>query len=173
MARPATSGRASGIDVSGQNIAKGEFRGTARWVASAYPPDPSGRAIIIGHSDAGIGAGGEDPSDGSGGLGALLGAIADEVRSHAAAAREGVVADFAGRVAHARKHLSPQLLAATLAAIREQRKAALALIGRNMALELSGRQKAAVAAFGGNRPRRLGRRGPSDNPSSPPQAPRL
>jgi hypothetical protein len=123
--------------------------------------------------DAVIDIGGEDPGDGTGGLGALLVAIADEVRGHAAAAREGVMADFAARVAHARKHLSPQLLAATLAAIKEQRKAALALVNRSVALEISGRQKAAVAAFGGNRPRRSGRRGPSSNASPPPQAPRL
>lgn len=77
------------------------------------------------------------------------------------------MADFAARAAHARKHLSPQLLAATLGAIKEQRKAALALVNRNAALELAGRRKAAVAAFGGNRPRR-------DRPSPlTPQRPNL
>jgi hypothetical protein len=127
----------------------------ARWLTCGRPPDASRKAIIIaGHPGTGIDAGGEDPRDGSDGLGALLAVIADEVSGHATAAREGVMTDFAARAAHARKHLSPHLLASTLAAIREQRKAALALISRNMALELAGRQKAAVAAFGGNRPRR-------------------
>jgi hypothetical protein len=63
------------------------------------------------------------------------------------------MADFAARMAHARKHLSPQLLAATLAAIKEQRRAALTLISRNAASELAARKKAASETFGNNRPR--------------------
>jgi hypothetical protein len=138
-----------------QITAQGEFRGHARWVTSPY---------------AGIDAQSEDPREGSDGLGALLAAIDDEVGRHTTAARDGVTADFAARVAHARKHLSPHLLAATLATIKEQRKAALAQIGRNAANELAGRKKAAVEAFGRKEPRRSdkGRNAPGAPPTRPP-----
>jgi hypothetical protein len=151
----------------GQMVAQGEFRGLARWVTSPLASDKFTRAISPERP--GIDANGEDPGDVSGGLGALLASIADEVHAHAAAAREGVMADFAARVLHARKHFSRSLLVATLASIREQRKAALALVNRNAALEIAGRQKAAIAAFGGNSAIR--RRKPRGGPSKE-QAPR-
>ena len=79
-------------------------------------------------------------------LGPLLGAIADDVHAIAGAAREGVLADFAARVAYARRHLPRHMLAATLGALAQARKAALAVVKRNAALELAGRKKAALTA---------------------------
>jgi hypothetical protein len=112
-----------------------------------------------------------DSCEGDDGLAACLSSIADEVYQHASAARDGVMADFAARVAHARKHLSPHLLAATLAAIKEQRKAALALISRNAASELAARKKAASETFGNKRSperkRRYSRHGAA--PTRPPK----
>jgi hypothetical protein len=124
----------------------GEFRGAARWATSfdRSIASPQGSRL----RDTGIAAGGEDPGQGEDGLGSLLASIADEVHRHTAAAREGVMMDFAARVAHARRHLSPALLGAALRALRDQRKTALALITQNAALELATRRNAAVAAFG-------------------------
>jgi len=133
-----------------QIIARGEFRGLARWITSAFasraslPPAQEGPSV--GASDQN-----PDSREGDDGLAACLGSIADEVYRHATAARDGVMADFAARVAHARKHLSPHLLAATLAAIKEQRKAALTLINRNAASELAARKKTASETFGNKR----------------------
>ena len=112
-----------------------------------------------------------DLREGDDGLAACLSSIADEVYRHATAARDGVMADFAARVAHARKHLSPHLLAATLAAIKEQRKAALTLISRNAASELAARKKAASETFGNKRsPERKRRYSPHGAaPTRPPK----
>jgi hypothetical protein len=151
-----------------QTVAQGEFRGLARWMTKPYAsrtPVP----LFERHPEAGIDAQSEDPRDASDSLSALLAAIDDEVSQHAAAACDGVMADFAARVAHARRHLSPHLLAATLAAIKEQRKAALALIKRNAATERAGRKKAAIMAAAGRRratPERRGRR--NDPPGGTP-----
>lgn len=130
-------------------IAEGKFRGLARWLTSADAARQPPRGPEPGRQGAGIDAGGEDPREGDDGLGALLAAIADDVQFRATAARNGLMADFAGRAAHARKHLSRHLLAATLATIKEQRKAALAAISQNAALELQSRKKAAIAAWRG------------------------
>jgi hypothetical protein len=158
ISRHQTGGYGPEYPVSGRNTAAGEFQGTARWLTSAYGTGASGKDIIAGqHPSAGIGAEGEDPRDPGDELGALMAAIAAEVYGHAAAAREGVMADFAARVAHARKHQSKSVLAATLGAIKEQRKAALALISRNAALELAARRNAVVEMFRGK-----GQRGPSN-----------
>jgi hypothetical protein len=119
----------------------------ARWLTMPSPARHTTRLSEPERPVAGIDAQGEDPREVSDGLGALLASIADDVHHHATAARNGVIADFAGRAMHARKHLSRHLLAATLAAIKEARKAALALIAQNAALELSGRKKAAIAAW--------------------------
>ena len=150
-------------------IAHGEFRGLARWMTSAFPSRAS-----LPPAQEGPGTGphdqNDDPSEGSVELATYLGSIADEVYRHATAARDGVMADFAARVAHARKHLSPHLLAATLAAIKEQRKAALTLISRNAASELAARKKAASETFGNKKsPDRKQRFRPHGaNPTRPP-----
>jgi hypothetical protein len=79
-------------------------------------------------------------------LGLLLDAIAADVHKTAAAARDGIVAEFSARAAHARRHLPRHQLAAVLNQIAEARKAALALIKRNEVFELSARRAAALAA---------------------------
>lgn len=141
----------------------------ARWLTSPFASDAQARGIFPVRPVA-TEIQTEDTVGGSDELGILLGAIADEVHRHAAAAREGISADFAARASHARKHLSRNLLMATLAAIKEQRKAAMALIGRNAALEIAGRSKAAIDALGKN-PSRRSKRGPQSNSSDP--APKL
>jgi hypothetical protein len=117
----------------------------ARWAASRHPAAEA-LAHIGERPSAGIDAQGEDPRAGSDALTGLLDYMNDEVHRHAAVARDAVSADFAARVAHARKHLSPSLLAATLAALKAQRRAALAQISRNAAAELAGRKKIAIMA---------------------------
>jgi hypothetical protein len=79
-------------------------------------------------------------------LGLLLSAIDDDVHRFASAARDGINADFAARVAYARKHLPRHQLASALRGFAEARKAALALVSRNAAMEIAGRKKAALAA---------------------------
>jgi hypothetical protein len=101
-------------------------------------------------------------------LSALIEAISDEVHRHTTAARDGLLADFAARMAHARKHLSPHLLAASLAALKQQRKSALALINRNAAAELAGRKKAAIMASRPNRPSSRHKQ-PGDAPDGSPR----
>jgi hypothetical protein len=149
---PAFGRRGPEYAAAAQIITSGEFRGLARYLANPYAPHAPGRAIARQHPGTGIDARGEDPREGAEALSALLGAIADEVHQHAAAARDGVLSDFAARVAHAHKHLSPHLLVAALAAFKEQRKAALAIISRNAASELAGRKKAAIMASQPKRP---------------------
>jgi hypothetical protein len=151
-------------------IAHGEFRGLARWMTSAFPARASLPPAQEGPS-AGIDDQNVDSREGDDGLAACLSSIADEVYRHATAARDGVIADFAARVVHARKHLSPHLLAATLAAIKEQRKAALTLISRNAASELAARKKAASETFGNRRsPERKQRYSPHGAaPTRPPK----
>lgn len=128
-------------------LVQGEFRGMARWVASAAArrqPSQIGERQSL-PPDTGHGAGyfGDDFE----GLAGLLTAIADDVQSRAAIARTGVVADFAGRVAHARKHFPRSLIASTLATIQEQRLVALAAVNRNANTELAGRREAAISRF--------------------------
>jgi hypothetical protein len=90
--------------------------------------------------------GGEEGSEADPTLGPLLGVIADDVHHIAAAARAGVTADFALRVAHARKYMRGPQLAAALHGIAEARKAALAIIGRDAAAELAARKRIAIEA---------------------------
>jgi hypothetical protein len=161
---------ASKDPVPEQIIAKGEFRGLARWLTSPFATAAQDKGIFPVRPGDGTGYS-EDPAGASDDLAALLDAIADDVQRHASAARDGVLADFAARAAHARKHLSRNLLTATLAAIRQQRKAALALIGRNAALERAGRREAAIAARGGKTVRRNGSKKPNND--SPGNGPRL
>lgn len=169
ITRPLNAKSGSEYPVPGEIIVKGEFRGLARWLSSPFAADTPRTGISPARPGEAV-LQNEDPGAGGDELGVLLAAIADEVHRHASAAREGILADFAARAAHARKHLPRNLLAATLASIKQQRKAALALISRNASLEIAGRRKAAIAAFGkdrsGKRPR-----GPQTNAHNP--APKL
>jgi hypothetical protein len=85
-------------------------------------------------------------------LGLVLDAIAANVHKTASAARDGIIAEFAARVSYARRHLPRHQLAAALSGIAKARKAALALIKRNEAFELSARRAAALAASRRSRP---------------------
>ena len=154
IAKPTNLRPSEQYRVRGQIIALGEFRGLGRWLTTRFPPPalattPSPESLVKGADNQSAGS-----REASNELGALLEALAEEVHQHATAARDGVLMEFAARIAHARKHLSPQLFAATLGAIKEQRKAALALISRTAALELAARRKAAIAACGGEGPRK-------------------
>jgi hypothetical protein len=132
-------------------VVRSGFRGLAHWITDPYAGHPGRPAIFPHGPSAGIDGHAGDSGEDDDGLNGLLAGIADEVHRHAAAARGGVMADFAAQVAHARKHYSPHLLAAVLAAIKQQRDGMLALINRNAADELAARRKAVIMAF---RPRR-------------------
>jgi hypothetical protein len=56
-------------------------------------------------------------------------------------ATTAVIADFAARIAYARKHVPRHQLAAAIAAINAMRKAALATINRNAAMELAAKRR--------------------------------
>jgi hypothetical protein len=150
--------------IPAQIIAKGEFRGLARWLTSPFSAAAPDTGIFPVRPGDAVRRD-EDPAGASDELDAILAAIADDVQRHASAAREGVLVDFAARATHARKHLSPNLLAATLAAIKEQRKAALTLIGRNAELERASRREAAIAAHGGKNTRKTGAKKPTGDTS--------
>lgn len=160
-----SAGNGPEYPVPGQTNVRGEFRGSARWLTSPYAADAFEKGIFPVRPARGA-VQAEDPGDGGGELGVLLDAIAEEVHRHASAARDGVLADFAARAAYARKHLPRSLLAATLAAIKQQRKAAMALISRNASLEIAARRQGAIDAFGKNAFRR-GKRGPPNNTDDP------
>jgi hypothetical protein len=87
-----------------------------------------------------------EPAESNTDLHSVLAAIADDVQEIAAAARGGIMAEFAGRIADARKRLPRHAAAGAVAMLKEARKAALALVKRNAALELAGRKKAAIQA---------------------------
>jgi hypothetical protein len=130
----------------GHAVTLGEFLGEKRWLLARYPCTgpvddlgPVRPGTDQGHSSS-------DQLEADPTLGLLLDAIADEVHKIASAARDGIVAEFAARVAHARKCLPRNQLSATLRGLAEARKAALALVKRNAAAELAGRKKAALAA---------------------------
>jgi hypothetical protein len=150
-AAPAEAKSRAGYPAARQIIIRGEFVGSARWITCASAPEAPQRNLEPERLSAPVGivAEGEDPTEPNSDLGLLLAAITDDVQGRAAAARDGVRADFAGRVTYARKHLSPDQRAAALRALVEARKTALALINQSAALELAGRKKAALGRFGG------------------------
>jgi len=136
--------------------ALGEFLGLARWIVTpitraAYSEkaEPQRPATVEKENFAEVpqSQGDEAPASDTE-LGPLLGAIVDDVHRRSAAAREGVMADFAASVAHAKRHLPRSMLAATLSALAQARKAALAFVNRSAALELAARKKAAIMARG-------------------------
>jgi hypothetical protein len=122
--------------------ALGEFVGETRWISTPRPPS----ATIDQFLPLRPATGGDEYPEKDEMLGLLLSAIDDDVHRFASAARHGINADFAARVAYARKHLPRHQLAAALRGFAEARKAALALVRRNAELELASRKKAAIAA---------------------------
>jgi hypothetical protein len=126
-------------------VALGEFAGEKRWLLARHPR--SAPVDDFGPVRPGADHGqGNDQTEIDPTLGLLLDAIADDVHRIASAARDGIIAEFAARVAHARKYLPRNQVSATLRGLAEARKAALALVKRNAAAELAGRKKAALAA---------------------------
>jgi hypothetical protein len=161
------SGNGAQGTAAAQIAAPGEFLGSARSITTPsadfarghdFEPERPLSAESGDIADA-TQAHAEEAPDADTDLGAVLSAIDDEVQGSAAGARAGIMADFAARVAHARKHLPRHQIAAAVAAFKEARKAALALVKRNAAQERAGRKKAATmarrrprAAKGGRKP---------------------
>jgi hypothetical protein len=156
---PAISSQANGGSVleshSGTHAsARSEFLDSARGITASQAPSPLGEDLeaarspttSAGNTTEGIEACDEEAPESDSELGALLAAIADEVQDGAAAARGAIMADFGARIAHARKYLRGHQRVAALGALKEGRKAALALVKRNAAQELAGRKRAAIAA---------------------------
>lgn len=75
---------------------------------------------------------------------ALLSAITEEAQREATGARQGIIAEFAGRMAHARKQLSGRDLAAALYVLKQERRAALAMLEQRHREVVEGRRKAAL-----------------------------
>lgn len=107
------------------------------------------------------GAQGEEMSASDSELGAILGAIDDEIQGSAAAECASIMAEFAAHVAHARKHLPRHQVAAAVGALKQARKAALTIVKRNAAQERTGRKKQIVM----ERRRRAGKGGRRPGPS--------
>jgi hypothetical protein len=108
------------------------------WTASRHStPEETGVTVIEG---------GEDNE-----LGPILAAIADEVQDTAAAASAAVGAEYAAKVAHARRHLPWHQVAGAVRAFDQERKASLEHIKRNAATSLAGRQRAAIELHRGSR----------------------
>lgn len=80
-------------------------------------------------------------------LGKILSAIAEEVHRLASLARCAIMAEYAGKIAHAYKFLPRHQVAGAVRAVKEARKATLALIKRNATAELVGRRQAAIRAY--------------------------
>ena len=166
---PISQRRSSGESARGAAAARitalGEFSGSARSITTPSSDSTHGRDFEAerllpansGSSAEAHEAAGEEAPDSDSELGAILGAIDDEVEGIAAAARTGIMAEFAGRIASARKHLPRSQIAAAVAALKAARKAALALVKRHAAQERAGRKKAATAGRG-RRPRAAGAR---------------
>jgi hypothetical protein len=125
--------------------ALGAFQAEGRWIASPHPHSVLIDDFVPMRPRSDTGRADEQP-EADHTLGLLLAVIADDVHQFALAARDGIIADFAARAAHARKSLPRAQLAATLSGLAQARKAALALVGRNAALEIAGRKTAAIEA---------------------------
>ena len=103
-----------------------------------------------------------DPADGpvAAPLGSALRAITAASRISVAAAKSGIMLDFANRMAAAQATADPRQLAGILRAIKEQRRAALAIASRNAARESHEKRQAVLQGRPSQRPRgsRSGRR---------------
>jgi hypothetical protein len=71
----------------------------------------------------------------------ILDAIATDVQRVASAARHAVMAEYAGKVTHARRHLPRAQVAGAVRAFREARAAALTHIARQASAEISARRR--------------------------------
>jgi hypothetical protein len=117
----------------------GEFKGQARWIgAGPVPTEPN--------EVEGLGEATEDGEDNE--LAKILSAITEDVQRVAAAASASVMAEFAGRMQHARKCLPRWQVPGALQSLKEARDAALAIVKRNAAADLAGRREAAVSMYG-------------------------
>jgi hypothetical protein len=133
-------------------ITLGEFAASARWATTnRSDPVPTGyiefaraafRQDNVATDETPLGS----PDEGDVDLGPLLGAIAEDAHRIAAAVRTGILADFAARTTHARRHTPRHLLAGALTAIKQARLAALAAASMNAKNELKGRMQAAIAS---------------------------
>lgn len=124
--------RVSGADRFGTRwITIGEFCGSARWHTTATAKPTATDAWRGGAREVTIPVQAEEDTD----------AVGDEIQIAAAAAAAGVMADFAARIAYARKHVPRHQLAAAIAAINAMRSAALATINRNAAMELAAKRR--------------------------------
>ena len=113
----------------------GEFSGQARYICAARDAvEPAG----VG----GIGGANTDAEESE--LGNLLAAIAEEVNRFAGAASVAVIVEFAARMKHARASLPRGQIPGALQALKDARKAALAIIKQNSAAELAARREAAM-----------------------------
>ncbi len=140
--------------------ALGEFRAMARWTetpmtltatiakleAAENPTRPAtGATTNEGAREAvAPSAATSEGDDADDGMKALMAAIAADVSAHAAAVRDGISADFAGRIAHAAKTLPPSQVAGAIAALKASMAAALATAQQAATIEMQGRQKAAM-----------------------------
>jgi hypothetical protein len=80
-------------------------------------------------------------------------AIAEDVQRHAGAAFDAIRSEFAIKMTDARWCAPKHELAAILRALQDACSTALAVAARNTALEIQGRQRAAVAAHAGRHQR--------------------
>jgi hypothetical protein len=166
------SGSGAQGTAAAQITAPGEFSGAARSITTPFTGSARGhdfdseRPSESGDiADTAQTQGGEAPASDTE-LGAVLAAIDDDVQNSAAGARAGIMAEFAGRIAYARKHLPRHQIAAAVAAFKEARKAALALVKRNAAEQRAGRKKAATMA---RRRSRVAKGGPKPSSHAPRQ----
>jgi hypothetical protein len=127
-----------------RSVVLGAFRAEERWLDTPHPYSAPNVDFTERRP-------GEDHGDHDHTLGLLLGVIADDIHHFASAACAGIIAEFAARAAHARKYRRGDQLAAALREIAEARKAALAVVRRNAALELAARKQAAIEARRGRR----------------------
>jgi hypothetical protein len=148
------SGNGAQGTAGAQITAPGEFSGSARSITTPFTAPACGhdfeneRPLSAASGDIADTAQtqGKETPDSDADLGAVLAAIDDDVQDSAAGARAGIMAEFAGRIAYARKHLPRHQIAAAVAAFKEARKAALALVKRNAAEQRAGRKQAATMA---------------------------
>ena len=138
----------------------GEFRAMARWtetpmtltahITKLEAAEIPSRPVIGATTNEGAGeaiaqgAAMSEGDDADDGMKALMAAIAADVSAHAAAVRDGISADFAGRIAHATKTLPPSQVAGAVAALKASMAAALATSQQAATIEMQARQKAAM-----------------------------
>jgi hypothetical protein len=116
---------------------RGEFRAEAFWLARGTSTDAG---------EAGAGAA-EGDAGGDDGLAEILDAIGAEVQGKAAGARAAVIAEYAGKIAYARKSLPRREAEGAVRALMEARAAALAHIAREASREIALRREAATRAY--------------------------